>query len=148
MWIILGAAVAPALLLLYYVYSKDFTPEPRRLVFKGFFYGALAVCVSLVFTTPMTLAGVLPENPSTLGEALKLAFLGAGIPEESATGTANAALTHYLSKHGVIPATGDFSFLQGETMGRPSVVATRISADGTIYVGGAATIVAKGEINY
>lgn len=71
-----------------------------------------------------------------------------GIPEESATGTANAALTHYLSKHGVIPATGDFSFLQGETMGRPSVVATRISADGTIYVGGAATIVAKGEINY
>ena len=71
-----------------------------------------------------------------------------GIPEESATGTANAALTHYLSKHGVIPATGDFSFLQGETMGRPSVVATRISADGTIYVGGTATIVAKGEINY
>ena len=71
-----------------------------------------------------------------------------GIPEESATGTANAALTHYLSKHGVIPATGDFSFLQGETMGRPSVVATRMSADGTIYVGGAAAIVAKGEINY
>ena len=84
MWIILGAAVAPALLLLYYVDSKDFTPEPRKLVFKGFFFGALAVCVSSVFTTPMMLAGVLPENPSTLGEALKLAFLGAGIPEESA----------------------------------------------------------------
>ncbi len=70
-----------------------------------------------------------------------------GIPEESATGTANAALTHYLSTLGVIPATGDFSFMQGEAMGRPSVVATRISADGTIYVGGTAAIVAKGEIN-
>ena len=69
-----------------------------------------------------------------------------GIPEESATGTANASLTHYLSIQQVIPATGDFSFLQGEAMGRPSVVATRISADGTIYVGGTATIVANGEI--
>ena len=70
-----------------------------------------------------------------------------GIPEESATGTANASLTHYLSSHGVIPATGDFSFLQGEAMGRPSVVATRVAADGTIYVGGSAAVVANGEIN-
>ena len=70
-----------------------------------------------------------------------------GIPEESATGTANAALTHYLVVNGVIPQQGDFSFMQGEAMGRPSVVATRISADGTIYVGGTAAIVAKGEIN-
>lgn len=70
-----------------------------------------------------------------------------GIPEESATGTANAALTHYLAANKVIPATGDFTFLQGEAMGRPSVVATRISADGTIFVGGAAAIVANGEIN-
>lgn len=69
-----------------------------------------------------------------------------GIPEESATGTANSALTHYLSVHGVIPKAGDFTFIQGEAMGRPSVVATRISADGTIYVGGTAAIVANGEI--
>lgn len=68
------------------------------------------------------------------------------IPEESATGTANAALTHYLQQNGRIPSTGDFSFLQGEAMGRPSVVATRISGDGVIYVGGTATIVAKGEL--
>ncbi len=70
-----------------------------------------------------------------------------GIPEESATGTANAALTHYLSTLGVIPAMGDFSYMQGETMGRPSVVATRVAADGTIYVGGSAAVVANGEIN-
>ena len=68
------------------------------------------------------------------------------IPEESATGTANAALTHYLQQNGRIPSTGDFSFLQGEVMGRPSVVATRVAPDGIIYVGGTATIVAKGEL--
>ncbi len=68
------------------------------------------------------------------------------IPEESATGTANAALTHYLATNGVIPSQGDFAFLQGETMGRPSVVATRIAPDGTVYVGGTAAIVAGGEL--
>lgn len=69
-----------------------------------------------------------------------------GIPEESATGTANAALTHYMAVNGVIPQHGDFAFLQGEAMGRPSVVATRIAADGTVYVGGTAAIVAEGNL--
>ena len=69
-----------------------------------------------------------------------------GIPEESATGTANASLTHYLQQNGCIPATGDFSFLQGEAMGRPSVVATRIAPDGTIYVGGMAAVAAEGKL--
>lgn len=68
------------------------------------------------------------------------------IPEESATGTANAALTHYLQQNGCIPPSGDFSFLQGEAMGRPSIVATRVAPDGIIYVGGTATIVARGEL--
>ena len=67
-----------------------------------------------------------------------------GVPEESATGTANAALTHYLQQNGCIPSTGDFSFLQGEAMGRPSVVDTRIQANGKIFVGGKAAIIAKG----
>lgn len=68
------------------------------------------------------------------------------IPEESATGTANASLTHYLQQNGCIPQTGDFTFLQGEAMGRPSVVVTRVAADGTVYVGGTAAVVAKGEL--
>ncbi len=70
-----------------------------------------------------------------------------GVPEESATGTANAALTHYLAVNSVIPRQGDFAFLQGEAMGRPSVVATRIAADGKIYVGGTAYVLASGEFN-
>ena len=69
------------------------------------------------------------------------------IPEESATGTANAALTHYLAINKVFPSQGDFCFLQGEAMQRPSVVATRITADGTIYVGGTAYVLASGELH-
>ena len=69
------------------------------------------------------------------------------IPEESATGTANAALTHYLAVNGVIPRQGDLAFIQGEAMGRPSVVATRIVADGNLYVGGTAYVLASGEFN-
>ena len=69
-----------------------------------------------------------------------------GVPEESATGTANAALTHYLQQNGCIPLSGDFSFLQGEAMGRPSIVATRVAPDGIVYVGGTATIIARGEL--
>ena len=70
-----------------------------------------------------------------------------GVPEESATGTANAALTHYLQQNGCIPQTGNFSFLQGEAMGRPSVVTTRTTADGMIFVGGTAAIMASGELH-
>ena len=68
-----------------------------------------------------------------------------GVPEESATGTANAALTHYLKTNGII-TTGDHSFLQGEAMGRASVVCTRLTADGTILVGGKAALVAEGRL--
>ena len=69
-----------------------------------------------------------------------------GVPEESATGTANAALTFYLRHNGCLGAEAECAFMQGEAMGRPSVVATQIRKDGTIYVGGTAVIVAKGEI--
>lgn len=70
------------------------------------------------------------------------------IPEESATGTANAALTHYLQQNGCIPLSGDFAFLQGEAMGRPSIVATRVAPDGIVYVGGTAYVLASGKFNF
>ena len=68
------------------------------------------------------------------------------IPEESATGTANAALTHYLHRHGIVAAPATCRFLQGEVMGRPSVVTTAIGHDGSIRVGGDSIIVARGEL--
>ena len=68
------------------------------------------------------------------------------IPEESATGTANGALTHYLHRHGIIPCPTTCSFLQGETMGRPSVITTIIDKDGSIRVGGQSRIIAQGDL--
>ena len=50
-----------------------------------------------------------------------------GIPEESATGTANAALTHYLHRRGLIAAM------------------TVLKPDGSIWVGGESRIIAIGE---
>ena len=49
-------------------------------------------------------------------------------------------------QNNLISPTGEYTFLQGEAMGRPSVVATRITSDGTLYVGGTAAIVAQGEL--
>ena len=69
-----------------------------------------------------------------------------GMDEESATGTANAALTHYLQRQGLIQPGSECSFLQGEKMGRPSVVETLLRPDGTVYVVGQSRIVAKGEL--
>lgn len=69
-----------------------------------------------------------------------------GIPEESATGTANAALTHYLNHNGLISCPARCSFLQGEAMKRPSVVTTELKPDGTIWAGGHATILATGQL--
>ena len=69
-----------------------------------------------------------------------------GVDEESATGTANAALTHYLQRQGLIQQGSECSFLQGEKMGRPSVVETILRPDGIVYVGGKCRIVAKGEL--
>jgi PhzF family phenazine biosynthesis protein len=68
------------------------------------------------------------------------------IPEESATGTANAALTHYLQRRKLVTAGDSCRFLQGEAMGRPSVVATMLSTDGDIWVGGNSYILAKGDL--
>lgn len=52
-WLTLAAAVVPALLLLWFVYSKDFNPEKKKLVFKGFFYGALSVFASLALSSSL-----------------------------------------------------------------------------------------------
>lgn len=69
-----------------------------------------------------------------------------GIPEESATGTANAALAYYLHREGIVAEGHECTFLQGEAMGRPSMIAAKLTADGALYVGGTAAIVAEGEL--
>lgn len=67
-----------------------------------------------------------------------------GIDEESATGTSNGALTYYLYRRGLVQPDATNLFIQGEAMGKPSKIYSRlsISRDGSvsIRVGGSAVV--------
>ncbi|MBQ9311078.1 MAG: PrsW family intramembrane metalloprotease [Bacteroidales bacterium] len=84
MWIVLTAAIAPALVLLYYVYSNDFNPEPRDLVLRGFAYGGLATFASTLISGPLLNLGLYVNEPTTFLEAVSVSFFGAALPEEAA----------------------------------------------------------------
>lgn len=80
------------------------------------------------------------------------------IDEEAATGTSNGALTYYFHLNGRLPECGSARegaapvscrIVQGEKMGRPSVILTDIRKDSgscKIRVGGGAVLLAEGDI--
>ncbi len=73
-----------------------------------------------------------------------------GIPEECATGTANAALTYYLHLLGLISPGAGNVFLQGEHMGKPCRVESILSETPQgprIRIGGTAVISMECELN-
>ena len=63
-----------------------------------------------------------------------------GIPEECATGTANAGLTAYLTHKGILPGDEELLIVQGEHMGRRSEIRTRLVREDAVEVGGTAVI--------
>lgn len=71
------------------------------------------------------------------------------IPEEAATGTSNGALTYYLFRRGLVSAGVENRFLQGEAMGKPSEILSRL-ADGPegvrVRVGGRAVVSLRCEV--
>jgi len=69
-----------------------------------------------------------------------------GIDEESATGTSNAALSYYLFTLGCIANDHVNTIVQGETMGKPSRIYSKIANNGTIRIGGSAVISVRGAI--
>ncbi|MEG0596595.1 MAG: PhzF family phenazine biosynthesis protein [Oscillospiraceae bacterium] len=65
------------------------------------------------------------------------------IPEEAATGTSNGGLTYYLWRQGIIAPAAENLFLQGEHMGKPSKIRSRLfETEGkiTVQIGGNAVI--------
>lgn len=65
------------------------------------------------------------------------------IDEEAATGTSNGALTYYLYRRGRIKPEAVNVFVQGEAMGRPSEIRSRLFTDGAgvkIRIGGFAAM--------
>ncbi len=69
-----------------------------------------------------------------------------GIEEESATGTSNASLTFFLHANRLIGTNVINTFVQGEAMGKPSTILSRIDGDGTIWIGGNAVVSIQGEL--
>lgn len=71
------------------------------------------------------------------------------IPEEAATGTSNGALTFYLYRRGLIRPGDTNRFVQGEKMGKPSEILSRLTEeDGAVRVriGGRAVLTLRGEV--
>ncbi len=68
------------------------------------------------------------------------------IDEEAATGTSSGALTYYLVRNEVCDKNAECLFIQGEEMGRPSVIRTRIKDGQSIQAGGGAVTLAGGQI--
>lgn len=83
--LVILAAVAPALGLLYFIYNKDrLQREPVPELLKAFGYGMLSVFASLLVSGPLMALGIVPALAETAGQHLRVAFLGAAIPEELA----------------------------------------------------------------
>ena len=71
------------------------------------------------------------------------------IPEECATGTSNGALTYYLYRRGLVKPGEENIFVQGEHMGRPSEIRSRLAEEGEqvlIRVGGRAVMSMRCEL--
>ena len=71
------------------------------------------------------------------------------IPEEAATGTSNGALTYYLYRRGKLAAGAENRFVQGEKMGKPSEILSRLT-EGTegirVRVGGRAVLTLRADL--
>ncbi len=72
------------------------------------------------------------------------------IPEECATGTSNGALTYYLYRRELVQPEAENVFLQGEHIGRPSEIRSRLmltdGGDVLIRVGGRAVMSLRCEL--
>ena len=82
---VIALAVLPAIILIYYTYQQDkLQREPVRNLVKAFFFGWMSVLASFLISMPSMSLGLFSQDIQTLGDAFRMAFFGAAIPEESA----------------------------------------------------------------
>ena len=82
---VIALAVLPALILIYYTYQQDkLQREPVKNLVKAFFYGWMSVFASFLISMPSMWMGLFPQEIKSMGDAFRMAFFGAAIPEESA----------------------------------------------------------------
>ncbi|MBQ7709901.1 MAG: PrsW family intramembrane metalloprotease [Bacteroidales bacterium] len=82
---IIALALLPAIILVYYTYMQDkLQREPVKNLVKAFFFGWGSVFASLLISMPSMRLGLFPQEITTFGDAVRTAFFGAAIPEETA----------------------------------------------------------------
>lgn len=85
MYLPLLSALIPAIVLLVYIYWQDRqSPEPVWQLIKATLLGVLSIPLSLCISSPLQAIGIVPEEMFTFGDAIRVAFLGAALPEELA----------------------------------------------------------------
>ena len=80
-----AAAIAPAVILVLYIYIKDkYQHEPLGQIFKGLLYGLISAFLAISIATAFQLLGLAPSEMTSVKDAFMTAFFSAAIPEESA----------------------------------------------------------------
>ena len=84
-FLIIFVALAPIIILLYYICFKDRkSPEPIWQIVKAFLAGLLSAPLSFIMSIPLLLIGAYPAEATNILEGISTAFFGAAIPEEIA----------------------------------------------------------------
>ncbi|MFC5219785.1 PhzF family phenazine biosynthesis protein [Streptomyces coerulescens] len=104
---------------------------------------ALEPDLSLIPTAMVGAIGAHPEGSEHRFEMRTFAP-GAGVAEDPACGSMNAGVGQWLSSSATAPST--YRVSQGTRLGRAASIEITADADGTVWVGGAATVCIRGTI--
>ena len=84
MYLMLAAALLPALLLFLYIWRKDAQPEPFQWLFRALLAGVI-ICIPVAYVESSVMHWLFAGNePTTLFGTTLEAFLVAAVPEEAA----------------------------------------------------------------
>jgi PhzF family phenazine biosynthesis protein len=95
---------------------------------------------------PAAMVGAIGAYPAGSEHAFELRTFapGAGVAEDPVCGSMNASVGQWLTATGAAPAT--YRVSQGARVGRAGTVEITADPDGTVWVGGAATVCIRGSI--
>jgi PhzF family phenazine biosynthesis protein len=95
---------------------------------------------------PAAMVGAIGTHPDGSPHHFEMRTFapGAGVPEDPACGSMNAAVGQWLTSTGAAPST--YRVSQGTRLGRAGSIEINADPDGTVWVSGAATICIRGTI--
>lgn len=104
---------------------------------------ALEPDLSLIPDAMVGAIGAHPEG-SECDFELRTFAPGAGVPEDPACGSMNAAVGQWFTATGAAPST--YRVSQGTRLGRAARIEVTADTDGTVWVSGAATVCIRGTV--